>query len=511
MVARISPPVPVGGFSVEGSALRTSRNALGIIVGLAFVVTIFASPAAGAAASSSYQAPTWWEKGQRLLHATSLPPCGTSSGNFSERTNVDMSNEATPQSETSIAINPGNSNQIVGGSNEIFCLPMRGYFSTQGGKSGSWQAVDLPLPPPLTTNGQDFGSDPGVAWDTLGNVYYVYIVVFFNRFFSSIQGTEMAVARSSDQGKDWTATFFNQNAGTGKFNDKPMITVDTNPSSAHLNTVYVAWDNASFNQGKSSNNDVILVSSSSDQGATFTSPVPASPSQSGQAAVIGADPFVAPDGTLFVAWTDAINPAIRVAASHDGGVSFGAPSLISTTNAVFQTLPPAQALRGALIYPACAADAGARLYCSWSDATASSGVGVFVSHSDDGSSWTAPVRVDDATVLNDQFNQWLSVDPITQNVVLTWYDTRNDSTRKSTNYFFSESKNRGATFSANLQVATASTDETVTGANLGNQYGDYEGVAAFGGSVHPIWTDRRASIAAIPGLDEEIFTATIKE
>src|SRR5207302_10445851 len=108
--------------------------------------------------------------------------------------------------------------------------------------------------------------------------------------------------------------------------------------------------------------------------------------------------------------------------------------------------------------------------CSWSDAAESGGVAVFVVPSDDGSSWTAPVQVDDATVLNDQFNQWLSVDPITQNVVLTWYDTRNDSTRKSTNYFFSESKNRGATFSANLQVATASTDETVTGANLGNQY-----------------------------------------
>ncbi len=491
--------------------MRTSRNAVGIIVGLAFVVTIFASPAAGAAASSSYQVPTWWEKGQRLLNAASLPPCGTSSGNYSDRTNVDMSNEATPQSETSIAINPSNPSQIVGGSNEIFCLPMRGYFSTQGGKSGSWQAVDLPLPAPLTTNGQDFGSDPGVAWDTLGNVYYSYIVVFFNRFFSSIQGTEMAVARSSDQGQHWTATFFNQNTGTGKFNDKPMITVDTNPSSAHFNTVYVAWDNASFNQGKSSNNDVVLVSSSSDHGVTFSSPVPASPSQGGQAAVIGADPFVAPNGTLFVAWTDAINPAVRVAASADGGQSFGPAQLIAHTLAVFETRPPAQAVRGALIYPACAADAGGRLYCSWSDATASSGVGVFVSHSDDGSSWTAPVRVDDSAVLNDQFNQWLSVDPITQNVVLTWYDTRNDSTRKSTNYFLSESKNRGATFSANLQVATAATDETVTGANLGNQYGDYEGVAAFNGSIHPIWTDRRARIAAVPGLDEEIFTATIKE
>src|SRR5207302_5502066 len=133
----------------------------------------------------------------------------------------------------------------------IVRLPMRGYFSSDSGKS--WGGVDLPLPPPATTNGTDFGSDPGVAFDTLGNVYYSYIVVFFNRSFTSIQGTEMAVAKSSDGGKTWTPNFFNQNAGTGKFNDKPMITVDTNPSSPHFNTVYVAWDNASFNQGKSSN------------------------------------------------------------------------------------------------------------------------------------------------------------------------------------------------------------------------------------------------------------------
>src|SRR5260370_6958202 len=167
---------------------------------------------AGASASSPYQHPTWWTKYERLLNQTTLPPCGRWSGNFAEGRNVDRSNEARPQSETSIAINPSSSSQVVAGSNEIFCLPMRGYFSIQSGKSGSWHAVDLPLPPPLTTNGQDFGSDPGVAWDALGNVYYSYIVVFFNRFFSSIQGTEMADARSRDHGQTRTATFFNLNA-----------------------------------------------------------------------------------------------------------------------------------------------------------------------------------------------------------------------------------------------------------------------------------------------------------
>lgn len=489
--------------------MKHVRVGLGVLVGMLGMMSISISDSA-AGGVAAYQDPTWWTKGQTLLNATSLPPCGTSSGNFSAPPNVDMSNEATPQSETSIAINPSNSNQIVGGSNEIFCLPMRGYFSTQNGKSGSWQAVNLPLPPALTTNGQDFGSDPGVAWDTLGNVYYSYIVVFFNKTFHSIQGTEMAVARSSDHGQTWTATYFNQNVGTGKFNDKPMITVDINPSSPHFDTVYVAWDNASFNQGKSSNNDVVLVSSSTDHGVTFSPPVAASPTGGGQASVIGADPFVAPDGTLFVAWTDAINPAIRVAASTDGGQTFGPSNLVANTLATFQTLPPAQALRGALIYPACAADLGGRLYCSWTDANSAGFTRLFEAQSTDGVNWSTPRAIDDAAA-NDQFNQWLAADRTTGNVVISWYDTRNDPTRHSTQYFMTESTDHGASFSASSAIATQPTDETVTGADFGNQYGDYEGIAASNGTVHPIWTDRRASIAAVSGLDEEIFTETIKE
>ena len=485
--------------------MKLPRLGLGVLIGLVVAISVSVAPSS-AGGTAAYQDPTWWSKAQYVLNAASTPPC-TLAPNASQPPNVDMSNELTPQSETSIAINRSDPSQIVGGSNEIFCLPMRGYFSTQGGKSGSWHGVNLPLPPPITTNGQDFGSDPGVAWDALGNVYYSYIVVFFNRSFSSIQGTEMAVARSSDHGQTWTATYFNQNSGTGKFNDKPMITVDTNPSSPHFNTVYVAWDNASFNQGKSSNNDVVLVSSSSDHGVTFSSPVVASPSGGGQAAVIGADPFVGPDGTLYVAWTDAINPAIRVAASGDGGQSFGATHLVAGTLATFETLPPAQALRGALIYPACGADALGNLYCSWSDANAAGFTRVYESQSTDGKSWSAKRPVDGSTG-NDQFNQWLAVDPTTGNVVLSWYDTRNDALRASTNYFFIESKDHGATFSSEQQVANAPTNETCCGADLGNQYGDYEGISAFNGTARPVWTDRRDANAS---LDEEVFTEAIKE
>ncbi len=490
--------------------MKVSRIGIAFVIAAITVLAFATSPSAGST-ESPFQFASWWQKAQHLINATSLPPCGTSSGNFSDGTNVDMSNEATPQSETSIAINPSNTSQIVGGSNEIFCLPMRGYFSSQGGKSGSWGAVDLPLPGPQSPNGMLFGSDPTVAWDTLGNVYYGYIIVFWNPQFHNVTGSEMAVARSSNGGQTWTATFFNPNAGNGKFNDKPMITVDTNPASPHFNTVYAAWDNASQRNGKSSANDDILVSSSTDHGVTFSSPVQAS-RISGPSGVIGADPFVAHDGTLFVAWQDGQNPAIRVSSSTDGGQTFGAAHLIASTLADFEVLPPAQASRGALIYPACAAaPAGTRLYCSWSDATASDGMRVFVSHSDDGgATWSTAARVSNPSGVSDQFNQWLTVDRSNGHVVLSWNDSRNDSTRKSTDIFFAESTDGGATF-ATRQVTTSPTDETVTGADLGNQYGDYEGISALNGVAHPIWTDRRASIAAVTGLDEEIFTATISE
>ena len=76
----------------------------------------------------------------------------------------------------------------------------------------------------------------------------------------------------------------------------------------------------------------------------------------------------------------------------------------------------------------------------------------------------------------------------------------------STDIFHARSTDSGLSFGANVQVAAAPTNKTCCGAQLQDQYGDYEGIAAMDGSVHPIWTDRRAAMAS---LDEEIFTATI--
>jgi hypothetical protein len=329
---------------------------LALLLILCVSITFVPTGVHARSANASYNQPTWWAKYQKFLQGTSNSSSQTQP--LSVGANVDMSNEDTPQSETSITANPNNPKMLVGGSNEIVRLPMRGYFSSDGGNS--WDAVDLPLPPPATTNGTDFGSDPGVAFDTRGNVYYSYIVVFFNRFFQSIQGTEMAVARSSDGGKTWPqVTFFDFNSGSGKFNDKPYLAVDTNPHSLFRDSVYVAWDNASFNAGKSSANNALLFARSTDGGQTFSSPLAVNNLTGGPSSVIGADPFVGPNGEVYVAWHDVRNNVLLVNSSFDGGVTFGQSQIIAPTVVAFDDAIPAMASRRALLYPACDADRSA--------------------------------------------------------------------------------------------------------------------------------------------------------
>src|SRR6266540_3255544 len=99
---------------------------------LCFVAT------ASFAQSDTPNNPTWWDKFEYLFHNGPLPSAGATTSTSSG----------------------GN----VAGSNEIFRLPMRGYSSSDGGKS--WSGVDLPLPPVIGANGVNFGSDPTLAFDS---------------------------------------------------------------------------------------------------------------------------------------------------------------------------------------------------------------------------------------------------------------------------------------------------------------------------------------------------------
>lgn len=490
---------------------------------LILVTTLtFAVPVAAGNTTDSSDKPTWWQKYQYLAKNGPMP-CTATNVSVTVGANVNVSNECGPQSETYITLNPNQPRTLAAGSNEIFRLPMRGYFSTDGG--GSWGGVDLPLPPPLSgTNDIDFGSDPSLAFDSSGNVYYSYIVVFFGGG-GGINGTEMAVARSMDGGKTYPqVTYFSFESGKNHFNDKPMITADTNPGSPFRDNVYVAWDAASGGSGGGG----IRVGTSTDHGATFTVTRADDPSGPGKA--IGAQPFVGPNGELYVAWNDSQANAIVFNRSFDGGKTWGTAHMIATKSLPFDIAIPAEFSRGALVYPSCDTDRSTgihrgRLVCSWMDLTSNGTTDIFAAYSDDqGATWSSPQPITDRfSTPVDRFYNWLSTDPVTGDVNVSFYDTRNDTTgsRYMTDVYFAQSKDGGASWSQNVRVSSVSSNEhdcsgviPCNGINYGNQQGDYEGLVSYGGVSHPVWTDSRMQLSPLAGCSrglamEEVFTASV--
>src|SRR6266513_1298769 len=275
-------------------------------------LSIVALPLCAVADSKTHN-PTWWDKYEFMKNNGPEANAG-SSQSISFGANVDVSTECGPQSETFIALNPAQPKMLAAGSNEIFRLPMRGYFSSNGGTS--WGGVDLPLPP-AKGNGINFGSDPSLAFDTRGNVFYSYIVVYFGNG-SGVNATSMAVARSTDGGATYpNVTFFSLEGGSSHFNDKPMITADTNLNSPFRDNVYVARDAA---VGGSTGGG-IRVGTSTDHGANFT--VTRADDPSGPGRSIGACPAAGPNGELYVAWNDYLMNAIEFNRSFDAGKTWG--------------------------------------------------------------------------------------------------------------------------------------------------------------------------------------------
>ena len=466
----------------------------------AFALAASATPAIGASSNSSPNQDASWYQKLLVVSAGSPSLCSGNVGSVSQPAfgaNVDASHECGSQSETSIAINPANARNVIAGSNEIQRLPMRAMYSTDGGTT--FTGVDLPLPPARTNSGFDFGSDPGIAFDSSGNAYYSYIVVFFGKG-GGVNGSEMAVAHSADGGVTWSATYFALETGNAQFDDKPMITVDT--GTAHPGRIDVAWDHATGSSSSTKNGNNVLLSSSDDGGLTFSPPVSVSGQFTGRTGGIGADPYVTGDGTLHVAWQDYAHGLIADASSTDGGQTFSSPHTIATVGG-FAFNIAAENVRGALVYPACGS-LGTALYCSYMDGSASA-TNVFVAKSNDGgATWTSTAM----PAGGDQFNQWLAVDASSGSVNVAYYATGTHG-GASTVYTLARSIDGGTTYST-TPIATAPTDETccAPSVNLGDQYGDYEGLAARNGILHPVWTDRRQGVIDL-GLREEVFTAAI--
>jgi hypothetical protein len=195
----------------------------------------------------------------------------------------------------------------------------------------------------------------------------------------------------------------------------------------------------------------------------------------------GFDGAVGPDGTLYVIWSQ--DNDLMFTSSRDGGKTFSRARPIIHTAPIMFAINTLDRANG---FPQIAVDPKSkRLYVTWSDYR-NGDLDVFISSSDDGGKhWTPAARVNNDPVHDgaEQFFQWLAVDPVDSSVNVIFYDRRNDPKNRKQIVVLARSTDQGRTFNN-----YAWTDEGFEAGGL--FFGDYSGLAAYGGRVYGVWTEK---------------------
>lgn len=394
-----------------------------------------------------------------------------------------------PQNEPSIATNPANTSIIVAGANDYRLAAQGGdawaglYISRDSGQTWSNSLIPgYPGGPASPLTGYGVASDPALAFDRQGPLYYSGIV--FNRTPSggATDGT-VFVTKTTNLGTSFQ-TVIVARGSSNTFNDKSYIAVDTNSSSPFSGRVYVSWTQFRTTTGK------ILFSSSSNGGSTFSTPITLSDSSLNQGSV----PAVGPGGLVYVAWRDITNNRVKAAKSTNGGVSFSTPVVVARVAPIPNPLPGSSFRTNT--NPTIAVDPGSgAVYVAWND-YARGNADILLSRStNNGSTFSTPVRINDDTGSNDQFFPWLATVP--GRVSAVFYDRRLDPSNHNMDVFYTDSTNEGVSFSQNLRVTDISLSPDVQ--FQGRFIGDYIGLALTQTDAFPAWADTR-------NQNQDIFT-----
>jgi hypothetical protein len=414
-------------------------------------------------------------------------------------TNVRTSGAQTgPRSESDIRINYWNPSKIIAASNNIGGSGMQGqYYSSDGGVT--WGQTTLPL-----ASGDAFHSDPTVDWSSDGTAWSTTMGINSATTVLKVQSY-----KSTNGGATWV--FDGTISGTQTNTDKQMQWIDHSASSPYANNNYVIWHNG---------NPAFMNRRTSTGWGT---PIQVSGAETTGTA-IGADVKTNSAGDVFGFYPDTGSRGIYVVKSVNGGASYSAPVKIVTTYDSYDIGVPAFSSRRILVYVSGAAYRNGttnNVYALWTDLSGDTGCTAATSEpgtsttsscktriwfsrsTDGGATWSARVKINNQSGLNDQFNPFLAIDETNGNLGAIYYDTVADAGRKKVDVYYQMSTDGGATWQPAVKVTTAMTDETITGADSGNQFGDYNSLSGYGNAFFPSWTDRRNA------AKEEIWTAKI--
>jgi BNR repeat protein len=344
--------------------------------------------------------------------------------------------------------------------------------STDAGRT--WRRGVLPS---LTVDSSPPGpelaaSDPTVAYDAAHKTWLIGTLTLER------SSSHVLVARSQD-GRAWSAPV---TIATGPVLDKDWLACDNGTSSPHRGRCYAAYTDDDLNE--------TVVQWSDDGGLTWSPPVRAT------STLVGTQPVILPDGTLVVVAGDyegdaALVGAIDSVVSHDGGATYA-----RATIADFQSHDPG-ALREASL-PSVAVDAAGTIDAVWADCRFRTSCGaddLVLSTSEDGLTWTAPVRIPLAPVTSSEedFIPGLAADPLRPGhlaLVYAYYVPGSCSRGACLlGTGFAQSTNGGATWTAPQRLDALPVHlDWLARTSGGRMVGDYYATAYAGGRVVPVFT-----------------------
>ena len=401
--------------------------------------------------------------------------------------NVNVTHEKGSQSETSVAVDPTDDSHILMSVNDFNTLPERPNASTTVYESNDAGATFH------SAHFHDLGfcADGWIAFNAAGTAFVAY------ECQDKMTGTFTQRLAYRIGQNPWTYMTFDPNLA-GVQPDRDMVSIDTSSASPFKNSVYIGYEDAGSNTAP-----YVLYSRNGAQN-WHRSALPIGHSS------VGVNVSIAVDGTVYATWEDYLAGEILVVNSTDGGVSWGAPYVVTQyrmktqqNGNIWWVLIPPQNVRGILPMPFSAVSPmgsphAGRLYIAYTDLDPilDGSTSIYVRYSDNGTTWSNEAKVNDDTVHAYHFHPAIAVsnDGL---VGVSFYDTRRDAQQKATDQFISFSFD-GTTWTANSQVTVLQSDESgrdqicqprdeSKGACW--QYGDYQGLAVDSlGTFRLSWT-----------------------
>ncbi|HEX5239836.1 MAG TPA: sialidase family protein [Candidatus Limnocylindrales bacterium] len=223
-------------------------------------------------------------------------------GPTSTAANVNTDCEATPgpHNETSIAVNPTDHDNIIGGANDYQLGLNNGGHVTETVRSRAHVTVDGGQTwseyPILFTGAYQATGDPSVAFDAAGHAYYATLGF---RFVgpANVQAPDVLVANSGDGGRTWTSKVVAHGSGNfgsvGQDLDKEYVAAWGDGNAIVVFGNFIQGQQGSFLAAR------IYSSVTHDGGATWSSPVVISGDLDEAFVAI---PTITPDGRIFVSF-----------------------------------------------------------------------------------------------------------------------------------------------------------------------------------------------------------------